>query len=287
MKDIILRPLGPACFVALCFSSCAIKDATDMRNKMAAEMAPPEGLRSVWNTSTPLTLGNVYYRRIDAQRGGSVLTDRYGRFVERSNSSDYRATSPVNATWRKDIDSTFSLKPQLGYMGLSASPTLANTRTIRFSAEGNERHSIKEFDSYVDEVLNSPGTGPELRKRVFEDSQRLATNGLPVSEARYWIVTDLITVKNLSVDFLSKPSAGIEVSVADVEALKQFMQVNGLAVNGSASGNTSSENQTTVKSTDPVGLMAWCVPLTATKSGSGYRMRAEEDHPILMANTLE
>jgi len=251
-----IQTIGMISLSALILTSCTIKDATDMRNKMAADIAPKQGLRTVWNTSTPLTLGNIYYRRLDTERGGSVLTDRYSRFVERSNSPDYRVTSPVSATWSKNIDSTFSLKPQLGYMGLSASPTLANTRTIRFSAEGNERHSIKQFDEYVNEVLNSAGTGIELRERVFEDTQRLERDGLPLSEARYWIVTDLLTVKNLSVDFVSKPSAGLEVSVADVAALRQFMQVNGLDVRGTASGSSSSTIRSTVNSTDPVGLIA-------------------------------
>ena len=267
--------------------SCVVKDAADMRNQMAKKIAPTVGLRSVWNTSTPLTLGKVYYRQVDAQRGGYVLTNRYDRFVDRSNSDDYREVSSVVSTWRKDIDSTFSLKPQLAYMGLSASPTLANTRTIRFSAEGNERHSIKQFDDYVDEVLNASGTGPELRERVYHDTERLTRDKLPVTEARYWIVKDLITVKNLKVDFLSKPSSGIDVSVADIETLKQFLQVNGLVVTGTASGSHSSENNSTVVSTEPIGLIAWCIPLTATRSANGFNMKAEEDYPILWANTLK
>ena len=172
-------------------------------------------------------------------------------------------------------------------MGLSANPSLANTKTIRFYAAGKERHSISEFDSYVDEVLNSPGTGPELRKKVYEDTQRLKQQNLEVTEASYWIVTDLMTVKDLSVDFLSKPSAGIDVSVADVEALKQFLQVNGLAVSGTASGTYSGENQTTLKSTEATGLVAWCVPLTATKVGSDHVMKVEENHPLLLATTLK
>lgn len=275
--------------IVICGSltSCTIKDAADMRNRMAGEIAPKIGLRTVWNTSTPLTLGNVYYLRAD-QRGGRVLTNRYSRFVERSNSTDYREVSPIRDTWKKDIDSSFSVKPQLQYMGIAASPTLANTRTIRFYAEGNERHSIKEFDTYVADVLNSPGTGPELREHVLEDTERLQRDQLAVDQASYWIVTDLVTVKNLSVEFVSKPSASIDVSVADTAALKQFLQVDGLVpVGGTASASTGTENKSTVKSTEPFGLIAWCVPLTASRKGDRIVMRAEENHPIWLANTLK
>ena len=274
-------------FIAGLLSSCTIKNATDMRNKMASDMAPTQGLRTIWNTTTPLTLGHVYIKRPDIERGGYSLFQRYERFESQANSPNYKSATAINATWKKDIDSWFSLKPQLGYMGLSGSPNLSNTKTIRFSADAHELYSIKEFDAFVSNVLNSPGTGPELRKKVYEDTQRLNRNDLPVTEAKYWIVTDMMTFKNLSVDFHAKPSTSVEASVADIATLKQFMQIKGLTVEGMANASSSADEKTTVKSVEPVGLIAWCVPLTATKKSNGHEIIVNEGYPLELANTLK
>lgn len=273
--------------ITIIASSCTpIKSAADMRLKMAGEIAPPEGLRTVWNTSTPLELGYIYYKRKDASKGGYVLSSRYERFVEQTNSANYRLVSKSHATWDKEINTSFAIKPQLKYMGFGADPKFSNTKKIKFSAKGDEVHEIKQFISYVSEVLNSPGTGIELRKKVYEDTQRIQKEELPVSEARYWIVTNMMTMKDISIDFSSKPKTSIDVEVADVQALQDFLQVSGLTVSGSAGAETESDNGSTIKPTSPIGLIAWCVPLTATKVNGKIVMAVEEDHPIPVANTL-
>jgi hypothetical protein len=253
---------------------------------MAGRIAHTQGLRTVWNTSTPLTLGYIYYKKNDATNGGYVLSSRYDRFVDTSNSPAYCLVSKSHATWRKEINTRFSIKPQLTYMGLGVNPSYSNTKKITFTATGDEVREIKQFDSYVSEVLNAPGTGPELRQNVYDDTKRLEDNQLPVSEARYWIVTNMMTMKDLAVDFTSTPKSGIEVSVADLEAIKQFLQVNGLAVSGTGGGTTESKNRSTINASDPIGVIAWCVPLTAKKVDGKIVMKAAEDHPIAVANTL-
>lgn len=282
-----LNLLAVSPLLSLLLVACTpVKDATDMRNKMAKRIAPAVGLETVWNTTAPLELGHIYYLQENG-RGGKVLNTRYDKFVEATNTSQWRQVIGVDGYWRKDVDSSFSLKPQLAYMGLEASPSISNTRAIRFSAEGHERQSIRNFNSYETTVLNSDGTGIELRKAVLQDTQRLSREKLPIDQARYWIVTDLVTFKNLTVSFQSKPGASVDVSVADQAALKNFLAVNGLtSVGGTASGSVGATNESKVTSTSPCGLLAWCVPLQASEQDGRVVMSVDPNHPIRFANTL-
>lgn len=258
---------------------------------MAKAIAPQTGLVTVWNTTTPLTLGNVYSLRPDG-KGGKALFEQYNRFVEHTDREFHGVSSVTPATWSEEITSGWNIKPQLKYMGLQGDAALSNTKAIKFSAQSDTRHNVQNLVNYVDSVLNFDGTGEELRRRVFANTQKLKESNLPLSDSYYWIVTDFLTVKGLSVTFEGKPSASAGLATPDAAklstALSQFLSVEGLEASVTADIHRSDVKNSTIKAPESVGLVAMCYPLVGTKDANGkITIDIDTDYPLALANTFK
>lgn len=274
-------------------SSCStIKSAADFRSKVAKKIGMETGYITVWNTPTPLKLGNIYSLRPTTPTKKALFT-QFDRFVDTTNTPEWREVEKeriASQNWSKTVKSSYNVKPQLQYMGLGAEASFANTKSVSFSARGHELQSIRNQDDYVEQVLNSAGTGPTFRKTVYEDTEQRKAAKLPVEASRYWIVTNLITVKDLEVKFSAKPSVSGAVTTPDANVLSQavstFLGVPGLTAKIGIGINNDVTKDSSVTSTEPFGLVGMCYPLVGSKNAQGdIVMTIDTDHPLPLANT--
>ena len=184
----------------LLLSSCAqpvFMDAYDFRNKAASDVGLQDGSPTVWNEDTPLQLGRIY-QLYGNRKNGYDLTSYSGLYTTSVADKSVSTIGPDNSTWSADISDSNKVDLQLGYMGLQAVADINAVKKISFSLEGDTKGTVMEYDKLQD-ILNDPNNGPTLRASILEDTHRVFDQKLSRQAARFWIVLQVHTAKNLTV----------------------------------------------------------------------------------------
>jgi len=268
---------------AVAISSCAktaIQSSYQLKKQMAKSIAREEGLTTVWNVAEPLKVGAIYKLTGTPERG-YVLQYHYPRFEQQAAAMTFN--QPVNTNWSQTVDRKSDVKAQLSYMGVKASPGWETTKKITFSAAGDAYSGFSDGEK-LKELLNRSGTGIDLRKAVQSDTLARASRKAPPTEAKYWIVTRLMTVKDLSVGRTTSSSVSTKFETVDADVLAKFLNVKELKP-VSLSGEQGRSSEAALKSPQSLGLIAKCVPLEATKERGQIVMDVNDDYGLDAANT--
>ncbi len=271
--------LSPLLFLTACQSP--IQNAYELRKRAARSIATGEGLPTVWNVAAPLELGRVY-QCSRTQEAGRFLSPGSNVFVGRTR--ELKDSKPKGATWSETRSGTWNVKPQLTWMGLRGQLDAKNIRAITFSINGDSYEGISDMNRFED-ILNLPTYGPALRQRILEDTERLEREGLPSSEAKYWVVIQLISAKDLSVIFDMTQTLSGTAETVDPAKLAGWLQVAELSP-ASLTVTDEQIRKATFTSPDVMGLVAQCVPLKARASGPQRgKVYLDLDTVLLAANT--
>jgi hypothetical protein len=236
----------------------------------------------VWNIAAPLELGRVYTMAGDASHGYFLMPGS-DVFVEQTKSLSQSST--YNVAWSETRSGAWNVNAQLTYMGLRGDAAFKNVRSVGFSLTGDQYAFVNNAAGF-DNLINLPTFGPALRKKILEDTLRLKAAGLAARNAKYWIAVQLLTAKNLTVDFTNSTSASAGTDVVDPSKLAGWLNVQELSP---AKASVSHDGTSAVKYTAPgsMGLVAQCVPLLAHTEGPEMGSIYFDDSAVLdQANFL-
>ncbi len=197
------------CMVSGCQSP--IQNSVELRRKAAGTIGRSIALPTVWNIAAPLELGRVYTMAGDAAHGYFLMPGSEV-FVEQTKALSQSST--YNAAWSETRSGAWNVNAQLTYMGLRGDAAFKNVRSVAFSLTGDQYAFVNNAAGF-DNLINLPTFGPALRKKILEDTLRLKAAGLAAGNAKYWIVVQLLTAKNLTVDFTNSTSASAGTDVVD------------------------------------------------------------------------
>jgi hypothetical protein len=227
MKSIIKTSvIGWTVASALILSSCEqslFVDAYDVRDKAAAGIGIKEGSPTVWNDDTTLELGRIYYV-FGSRKHGYVLKSYSGLFVPRINDKTVSTTTPDNSSWSNTISDTDKINLQLGYMGLSGQFGVNAVKKITFSLDGDAKGEVMAMDS-LETILNDPDNGPNLRASIMQDTLNVVNNRLDKSLAKFWIVLEVHTAKNLAVTLNTDTGVTAKLDTSDAATLASWIKV--------------------------------------------------------------
>lgn len=258
-----LSPLILLAMLALPACQSPIKNSYELRKQAAGTIARAEALPTVWNIAAPLEMGRVY-KRDGNEKYGYFLSPGSEVFVEQTKLLSQ--SQPNNTTWSDTRSGSWNVKPQLTYMGLKSELNLKNVRSVTFSLVGDTYQFVNNTQGFED-LLNLPTFGPKLRDRILEDTERLEANKLPGTEAKYWIVVQLLTAKNLAVTFNNVTTTSGGVEVVDPAKIAGWLNIKDLSPASIAVSNDQTRDAK-LTSPDTVGLVAQCIPLKAYTSGA-------------------
>jgi hypothetical protein len=288
MKSIIKTSvIGWTVASALILSSCEqslFVDAYDVRDKAAAGIGIKEGSPTVWNDDTTLELGRIYYV-FGSRKHGYVLKSYSGLFVPRINDKTVSTTTPDNSSWSNTISDTDKINLQLGYMGLSGQFGVNAVKKITFSLDGDAKGEVMAMDS-LETILNDPDNGPNLRASIMQDTLNVVNNRLDKSLAKFWIVLEVHTAKNLAVTLNTDTGVTAKLDTSDAATLASWIKVPNLTF---PTIDVEPDHTTDVSFKDPdsFGWVAMCVPLFAYLDGPQKGQIYPDESTILWAaNTL-
>jgi hypothetical protein len=271
----------------LLLSSCAqpvFMDAYDFRNKAASDVGLQDGSPTVWNEDTPLQLGRIY-QLYGNRKDGYDLTSYSGLYTTSIADKSVSIIGPDNSTWSADISDSNKVDLQLGYMGLQAVADINAVKKISFSLEGDTKGNVMEYDK-LQNILNDPNNGPTLRASILEDTHRVFDQKLSRQTARFWIVLQVHTAKNLTVTLHTDNGFTGKLDTSDAAKLATWIKVPNLAF-PTVSVAPDHQKDITFKEADSFGWVAMCVPLFAYTSGpSKGQIYPDETTVLWAANTL-
>jgi hypothetical protein len=244
-------------------TSETLSNSFELKKQAATTIAKGLGLKTVWNSVFPFDVGRVYERVVypDGTFGLLPYSQAFlGVITQTTNGGPITKTDPVNQTWQQNITGKGSVDLQLQYMGLELDTSVKNTRSVTFSASGDNNIYVADQPGFLNYLNTEPG-GAAVKDAVMHDSQsRNSTShsGTPSTPSKYWIVIDSLSVKNLTVTLNASTAASVQLSDAQAAAIATFA---GIPVSGSISAGTSTDGSASITSPTSTPLVGVCVPL--------------------------
>ena len=117
----------------------------------------------------------------------------------------------VSQIWQMSVPGKANVDLQLGYMGLGLDISGTNVRSVTFPASG-DNHTYVTDEPGFQTFLNDKSRGTDLRDAVAYDQhlRKMAKQNAPLP--KYYIVTDALTAKNLTVTLNPSTSTSLQLS---------------------------------------------------------------------------
>ncbi|MEP6672168.1 MAG: hypothetical protein ABJF10_23600 [Chthoniobacter sp.] len=270
-------------FVALAalLTSCStppFKDTYTLKKKAATTIGGNEGYTTIWNEAKPCAIGRIYFAH--AGNNGIVL-DTYTADYAVSGAAWSDAPAPVSGNFTYNVTNKPDVKAQVSYLGVEANFSAKPVKSVTFSMDGADATNLREFPKL--EQLVDANIEEGRRVEILNDTLTRATNKTPPI---YWIVTGILTGKNLKISFEKDGNWSGKLGVADGSALKAMLSAQTMAT-GSLEIGDSSTNKQTFENKDVQPVAVTMFPLSATKSpdGSIHVYFDKVQKPLVAINT--
>jgi hypothetical protein len=235
----------------------ALRDSFALKKQAAATIGNEIGLHTTWNTIYPCDVGRVYQRVIhtDGTFGLMPYSPEYVSVVNAP--SPLTTNDPISQTWQMSVTGKANVELQVGYMGLGADISGSNVRSVTFSASG-DKHTYVTDEPGFQKFLNDTSHGTDVIDAVKSDqrTRNAANQNAPLP--KYYIVTDVLSAKNVTVTLSASTSAALKVSTTDAAAVAAFA---GFPISGAVSVSVSQDGSTSISCPESAALVGICAPL--------------------------
>lgn len=270
------------CAMALASTGCVkpLKSAYDLKRSAACVIGAGEGVPTVWNQATAPELGQVYYRTQAATPTSSVFVDRVKTFS--------RSKEVNGAPWVYDLTRKSTIESQLGYMGVEADFSSKPVKVVHFSAQPGSLSEIREWeDNGLLTLLNEPNYGPKLRNSVLLDMANRKSEQDTIN-SHYWIVTSILTAKDLKVSVEKASNWSGALKIADLDKLKAVLGTSKLPSASFEVGQNGSGTTMSLGTGGETALVVWMYPLSARMEGGKVWMYVDRStKPLAAVNILK